>query len=196
MGIYTRTGDEGQTSVIGGRVVKDDDRVEAYGTIDELNCFVGQAISLIDDAKGSFEDLKEQLSEIQQELFDCGSDLAFVNITENRYKVKDDKVARLEQWIDLFDAENPKVERFIIPGGTPLSSALHVCRTVCRRAERRAVTLGQHTDINPSVRRYLNRLSDYFFVVARTANARQQVQDVEYVRSKKVFRRKEAKSEE
>lgn len=196
MGIYTRTGDEGQTSVIGGRVVKDDDRVEAYGTIDELNCFVGQAISLIDDARGSFEDLKEQLSEIQQELFDCGSDLAFVNITENRYKVKDDKVARLEQWIDLFDAENPKVERFIIPGGTPLSSALHVCRTVCRRAERRAVTLGQHTDINPSVRRYLNRLSDYFFVVARTANARQQVQDVEYVRSKKVFRRKEAKSEE
>ncbi|MEN1985434.1 cob(I)yrinic acid a,c-diamide adenosyltransferase [Paenibacillus hubeiensis] len=196
MGIYTRTGDEGQTSVIGGRVVKDDDRVEAYGTIDELNCFVGQAISLIDDAKGSFEDLKEQLSEIQQELFDCGSDLAFVNITENRYKVKDDKVARLEQWIDLFDAENPKVERFIIPGGTHLSSALHVCRTVCRRAERRAVTLGQHTDINPSVRRYLNRLSDYFFVVARTANARQQVQDVEYVRSKKVFRRKEAKSEE
>lgn len=196
MGIYTRTGDEGQTSVIGGRVVKDDDRVEAYGTIDELNCFVGQAISLIDDAKGSFEDLKEQLSEIQQELFDCGSDLAFVNITENRYKVKDDKVARLEQWIDLFDAENPKVERFIIPGGTLLSSALHVCRTVCRRAERRAVTLGQHTDINPSVRRYLNRLSDYFFVVARTANARQQVQDVEYVRSKKVFRRKEAKSEE
>ncbi|CAH1206767.1 MULTISPECIES: cob(I)yrinic acid a,c-diamide adenosyltransferase [unclassified Paenibacillus] len=196
MGIYTRTGDEGQTSVIGGRVVKDDDRVEAYGTIDELNCFVGQAISLIDDAKGSFEDLKEQLSEIQQELFDCGSDLAFVNITENRYKVKDDKVARLEQWIDLFDTENPKVERFIIPGGTLLSSALHVCRTVCRRAERRAVTLGQHTDINPSVRRYLNRLSDYFFVVARTANARQQVQDVEYVRSKKVFRRKEAKSEE
>lgn len=196
MGIYTRTGDEGQTSVIGGRVVKDDDRVEAYGTIDELNCFVGQAISLIDDAKGSFEDLKEQLSEIQQELFDCGSDLAFVNITENRYKVKDDKVVRLEQWIDLFDAENPKVERFIIPGGTSLSSALHVCRTVCRRAERRAVTLGQHTDINPSVRRYLNRLSDYFFVVARTANARQQVQDVEYIRSKKVFRRKEAKSEE
>lgn len=116
MGIYTRTGDEGQTSVIGGRVVKDDDRVEAYGTIDELNCFVGQAISLIDDAKGSFEDLKEQLSEIQQELFDCGSDLAFVNITENRYKVKDDKVARLEQWIDLFDTENPKVERFIIMG--------------------------------------------------------------------------------
>ncbi|MNP61738.1 Cob(I)yrinic acid a,c-diamide adenosyltransferase [compost metagenome] len=83
------------------------------------------------------------------------------------------------------------MERFIIPGGSPLSSALHVCRTVCRRAERRTVTLGQHTDINPSVRRYLNRLSDYFFVVARTANARQQVSDIEYVRSKKVFRRKE-----
>ncbi|OPG98587.1 ATP:cob(I)alamin adenosyltransferase [Chryseobacterium mucoviscidosis] len=191
MGIYTRTGDEGQTSVIGGRVIKDDDRVEAYGTIDELNCFVGQAISFIDQTNGEFEDLREHLLEIQQELFDCGSDLAFVKISETKYKVRDEMVTRLEQWIDQYDAENPKVERFILPGGSLLSSTLHVCRTVCRRAERRAVTLGQHTDINPSVRRYLNRLSDYFFVVARTANARQQVADIEYVRSKKVFRRKD-----
>lgn len=187
MGIYTRTGDEGQTSVIGGRVSKDDDRVEAYGTIDELNSFVGQAISFAEGEK--FADIRTQLEEIQQELFDCGSDLAFVKISESKYKVKDELAERLEGWIDACQEENPKVERFIIPGGSTLSSTLHVCRTVCRRAERRAVTLGNHTDINPAVRRYLNRLSDYFFAVARTANVRQGVSDVEYVRSKKVFRK-------
>ncbi|MNW29834.1 Cob(I)yrinic acid a,c-diamide adenosyltransferase [compost metagenome] len=188
MGVYTRTGDEGQTSVIGGRVRKDDDRVEAYGTIDELNSFVGQAISF---AEGDlFRDVREQLQEIQQELFDCGSDLAFVKLNESKYKVKDEMAARLEQWIDRCEEENPKIERFIIPGGSQLSSTLHVCRTVCRRAERRAVTLGGHTDINPAVRMYLNRLSDYFFVLARTANVRLGVPDVEYLRSKKVFGRK------
>ncbi|KAF6581433.1 cob(I)yrinic acid a,c-diamide adenosyltransferase [Paenibacillus sp. EKM212P] len=187
MGIYTRTGDEGQTSVIGGRVSKDDDRVEAYGTIDELNSFVGQAISFAEGEE--FTDIRTQLEEIQQELFDCGSDLAFVKISESKYKVKDELAERLEGWIDACQEENPKVERFIIPGGSTLSSTLHVCRTVCRRAERRAVTLGKHTDVNPAVRRYLNRLSDYFFAVARTANVRQGVPDVEYVRSKKVFRK-------
>lgn len=187
MGIYTRTGDEGQTSVIGGRVSKDDDRVEAYGTIDELNSFVGQAISFAEGEK--FADIRTQLEEIQQELFDCGSDLAFVKISESKYKVKDELAERLESWIDACQEENPKVERFIIPGGSTLSSTLHVCRTVCRRAERHAVTLGKHTEINPAVRRYLNRLSDYFFVVARTANVRQGIPDVEYVRSKKVFRK-------
>ncbi|MFB5673307.1 cob(I)yrinic acid a,c-diamide adenosyltransferase [Paenibacillus terreus] len=189
MGVYTRTGDEGETSVIGGRVRKDDDRVEAYGTIDELNSFVGQAISFAEE--DVYEDLRQQLAEIQQELFDCGSDLAFVRLSDKKYKVKEEMVLRLEQWIDRCEEENPKVERFIIPGGSRLSSALHVCRTVCRRAERRSVTLGSHTEVNPAVRRYLNRLSDYFFVAARTANARLGVADVEYVRSKKVFGRKE-----
>lgn len=188
MRIYTRTGDEGETSVIGGRVLKDDLQVEAYGTIDELNCFVGQVISLMEAE--SLQDLKENMIEIQHELFDCGSDLAFVKLSESKYKVGPDKVTRLEQWMDAYMEETPELERFILPGGTLLASTLHVCRTVCRRAERRVVTLGREKEINPDVRRYLNRLSDYFFVVARTANARSGVADIEYVRSKKVFGRK------
>ncbi|MWV44161.1 cob(I)yrinic acid a,c-diamide adenosyltransferase [Paenibacillus sp. HJL G12] len=185
MKVYTRTGDEGQTSVIGGRVSKDDLQVEAYGTIDELNSYVGQAVSLMEGE--AFEDLRQNLLEIQHELFDCGSDLAFVKLSESRYKVNAEMVERLEQWMDAYEEENPELERFILPGGTLLSATLHVCRTVCRRAERRVVTLGHDKEINSEVRHYLNRLSDYFFVVARTANARSNVQDIEYVRSKKVF---------
>lgn len=186
MKIYTRTGDEGKTSLIGGRVLKDDDRVEAYGTIDELNCFVGQAISIADPVP--FADLRKDLLQIQHELFDCGSDLAYVQIKEGRYKVGQELAERLEFLIDRYEGENPPLEKFILPGGTQLASLLHVCRTICRRAERRTVTLSHQMEINPEVLKYLNRLSDFFFAVARTANARLEVQDIEYVRSGKVFR--------
>lgn len=185
MSIYTRSGDQGQTSVIGGRVSKDDAQVEAYGTIDELNSFVGQAASIADEE--ALGDLREQLLQIQQELFDCGSDLAYVKLSESRYKVTPELAERLEAWIDRHESENPPLEKFILPGGTPLAAALHVCRTVCRRAERRAVTLGKVKEINAEVLKYLNRLSDYFFAAARTANHRRQVADIEYVRSRKVF---------
>jgi cob(I)alamin adenosyltransferase len=97
---------------------------------------------------------------------------------------------RLETWIDRYEADNPPLEKFILPGGTPLASALHVCRTVCRRAERRVVTLSQVKEINAEVLIYLNRLSDYFFAAARMVNHRQQVADIEYVRSGKVFGKK------
>ncbi|HEY2494730.1 MAG TPA: cob(I)yrinic acid a,c-diamide adenosyltransferase [Paenibacillus sp.] len=187
MKVYTRSGDQGETSVIGARVTKDDNQVEAYGTIDELNSFVGQAISLMVDDE-QFTDLKEQLIEIQHELFDCGSDLAFVNLSESKYKVSESMSERLELWLDACELENPQLERFILPGGTLLASTLHVCRTVCRRAERRTVTLGKDKEINPAVRKYLNRLSDYFFVISRTVNVRSGVADIEYVRSQKVFR--------
>ncbi len=189
MNIYTRTGDEGQTSVIGGRVRKDDIQVEAYGTIDELNSFVGQAAAMA--LEDQLSDLREDLIQIQQELFDCGSDLAFVQLSVDRYKVDASLSERLEQWIDRYESENPALERFILPGGSALAATLHVCRTVCRRAERRVVTLAAEQAINPAVRQYLNRLSDYFFVVARTANVRAGVADVEYVRSARVFRRNE-----
>ncbi|GAA3402473.1 cob(I)yrinic acid a,c-diamide adenosyltransferase [Paenibacillus hodogayensis] len=190
MRIYTRTGDKGQTGVIGGRVDKDDVRVEAYGTTDELNCFLGQAISAIDAAEERFADLRDDLQTIQQELFDCGSDLALLKPELRPYKVTADLVDRLETWIDKYDAETPDIARFILPGGSELSSRLHICRTVCRRAERRVVTLSKQTEINEEVRRYLNRLSDLFFTVARTANHRHGVSDVEYIRSPDVFRRK------
>jgi cob(I)alamin adenosyltransferase len=188
MKIYTRTGDAGQTGVIGGRVDKDDIRVEAYGTTDELNCYLGQAMSLMD--KEIYKDLLEDLLQVQHELFDCGSDLALLKKELRPYKVTAEMVDALEGWIDKYDAETPDITRFILPGGSQASSFLHICRTVCRRAERRVVTLARTQEINPEVRRYLNRLSDLFFTIARTANFREGVSDVEYIRSAEVFRRK------
>lgn len=186
MNIYTRTGDKGKTSLIGGRVQKNDAQIEAYGTIDELNSFVGQAYSMMDNEQ--FQDMREQFLEIQHELFDCGSDLAYVKLEEDKYKVNAGMIERLEQWIDAYESTNPPLERFILPGGSLLSSTLHVCRTVCRRAERHTVTLAETKEINPHVLSYLNRLSDYFFAAGRAANARIGVPDMEYVRSQKVFK--------
>ena len=185
MDIYTKTGDKGKTSLIGGRVDKDDMRVEAYGTIDELNSFVGQAASLI-EAK-ELEDMKEELLTIQHELFDCGSDLAYAK-KGHPFKVSDEMSEKLEKSIDRYMEESPAIERFILPGGTQLAATLHVCRTVTRRAERFVVTVSKEHEINKSVLSYLNRLSDYFFAAARAANARANVSDVEYVRSAKVFK--------
>jgi len=188
MKIYTRTGDAGQTGVIGGRVDKDDARVEAYGTVDELNCFVGQAMALMQPEL--YADMLEDLLQIQHELFDCGSDLALLKKELREYKVTEEMPARLEGLIDKYDGETTDITRFILPGGSAVSAALHVCRTVCRRAERRVVTLARTQEINESARKYLNRLSDLFFTIARTANHREGVSDVEYERSAEVFRRR------
>jgi cob(I)alamin adenosyltransferase len=179
MKIYTRTGDEGKTGVIGGRVDKDDIRVESYGTIDELNAWVGEAITRMDPALDP--DLRAELMEIQHQLFDAGSDLAQVGKNRN-YKVTADMTARLEELIDQYDAKCPPLRRFILPGGSPLSAAFHLCRVVTRRAERLVVTLSRKQETNEEVRRYLNRLSDLFFVLARYANVRANVADVEYRR--------------
>ncbi|OME83972.1 ATP:cob(I)alamin adenosyltransferase [Paenibacillus sp. FSL A5-0031] len=187
MKLYTRTGDSGQTSLIGGRVRKDDVRVEAYGTIDELNCFVGQAAA----EAAKHEELAEMaawLVDIQQELFDCGSDLAYA-VEGAPLKLSAEPSKRLEEWIDQYTAEAPEITRFILPGGSPVSAVLHVCRTVCRRAERRVVTLAAEHSINADVQTYLNRLSDFFFAAARVANAKLGISDTEYVRSAEVFRK-------
>ncbi|MBB3113683.1 cob(I)alamin adenosyltransferase [Paenibacillus phyllosphaerae] len=189
MRLYTRTGDSGQTSVKGGRVRKDDIRVETYGTIDELNSFVGQAAAVA-LREQKLAGLVAELLEIQQELFDCGSDLAFADPAGKEYKLDGEPAVRLEGWIDAHIAAAPEVTRFILPGGSEVSALLHVCRTVCRRAERLIVTLAGETEINHDVLVYMNRLSDYFFAVARSANAALDVPDVEYVRSAEVFRKK------
>ncbi|MFC4777007.1 cob(I)yrinic acid a,c-diamide adenosyltransferase [Paenibacillus sp. GCM10023252] len=193
MRLYTKTGDQGQTSLIGGRVSKDDARVEAYGTIDELNCFVGVAAS---EAARHEEltELTELLLDIQQELFDCGSDLAYAR-PDAPLKVTAEPAERLEAIIDRYIAEAPELTRFILPGGSLVSSHLHVCRTVCRRAERRVVTMMNEHAVSPDVLTYLNRLSDFFFAAARVTNARQQVADTEYVRSAEVFRKKKTGKE-
>lgn len=187
MKLYTRTGDAGQTSLIGGRVGKDDAQVEAYGTIDELNAFTGaaRAAALADPSAAA---LAPMLEEIQHELFDCGSDLSYADPRPEQLKVSEVMVQRLEGWIDELDGEAPPIKRFILPGGTALASSLHICRTICRRAERRTVTLGALKEINPAVLRYLNRLSDFYFAASRAANARAGQPDTEYVRGADVFR--------
>lgn len=186
MKIYTKTGDKGKTSLIGGRVSKDDLRVEAYGTIDELNSFVGQAMTEL--APETFQDILTDLETIQNELFDGGGDLSNV-MKERHYKLTEESIAVLEERIDKLMEEAPPLERFILPGGSPASASLHIARTVTRRAERRTVTLmNEVEDVPDVVVRYLNRLSDYLFVAARIVNARLKISDNEYVRSAKVFR--------
>lgn len=193
MRIYTRTGDKGKTSIIGGRVDKDDTRVEAYGTVDEVNCFVGQAIAELDTER--FKDVLDDLEKIQHELFDCGGDLA--NITEKReLKLQKESIDYLEKKIDEYIAEAPELERFILPGGSKPSASIHIARTVTRRAERLVVKLLKSDAGTPELAlQYLNRLSDYFFALARVINCRLNVKDVEYVRSAKVFRNGKRKDE-
>ncbi|MHA6258957.1 cob(I)yrinic acid a,c-diamide adenosyltransferase [Sporosarcina sp. CAU 1771] len=193
MKIYTKTGDKGTTSLIGGRADKDDLRIEAYGTLDELNSFVGKAMTELDPK--IFADLLEDLEAIQNELFDGGGDLANI-MKERHYKLSDAATEVLEQRIDQLMEEAPPLEKFILPGGSPASATLHIARTVARRAERNTVTLMKKTeDVSSVVVRYLNRLSDYFFVAARIANSRIHVADNEYVRSAKVFRTGEKKKD-
>ncbi|GKU84656.1 cob(I)yrinic acid a,c-diamide adenosyltransferase [Niallia sp. NCCP-28] len=186
MRIYTKTGDKGQTSIIGGRVDKDDIRIESYGTVDEANCFVGQAIAQLE--KDTFADLIDDLEKIQHELFDCGGDLA--NILPNHpVKLTAESISYLEKRIDQFIEEAPSLERFILPGGHLAAASIHIARTVTRRAERLVVTLKKADEnVSDLSLQYLNRLSDYFFALARVINFRSQVGDIEYIRSAKVFR--------
>ncbi|MBT2758189.1 cob(I)yrinic acid a,c-diamide adenosyltransferase [Mesobacillus foraminis] len=193
MRLYTRTGDKGKTSIIGGRVEKDDIRVEAYGTVDEANCFVGQAVTQLDPA--IFQDILGDLEKIQHELFDCGGDLATIN-NKRELKLMPDTVEYLEKKIDELIEEAPELERFILPGGAPAAASIHLARTVTRRAERLVVSLIKaDPNVSETALQYLNRLSDYFFALARVINFRLNHKDVEYVRSAKVFRDGKRKEE-
>lgn len=169
--IYTRTGDAGTTALGNGdRVAKHNARVEAYGTSDELNCFVGVARL---EASG---DTDAALAMIQNDLFDLGADLCRPDMAadaESEYpplRMAVAQVERLETEIDVMNANLEPLRSFILPGGAKLAAHLHVCRTVARRAERLAVLLAEHEQINPAAVKYLNRLSDWFFVAARMAN--------------------------
>ncbi len=188
MRIYTRTGDLGETGLFGGeRVFKDDLRVTAYGEVDELNAALGIAIALQSDSE-----IDALLLTIQHDLFTLGSDLATPedgDLQKGRVsiqRVPPEMATRLETEIDRYEATLPPLTRFVLPGGTPLSAHLHFARTVCRRAERACVSLARneaeagHPSLNPNAVRYLNRLSDLLFVLARAANARQGVSDIHW----------------
>lgn len=187
MKIYTRTGDKGQTALIGGRTDKDDVRVEAYGTVDELNGVVGLAMTELEDRE-LFADVLDDLEKIQHELFDCGGDLASV-MERRELKLTEDMVTYLEERVDAYTEEAPEIEKFILPGGTKPAATIHIARTIARRAERLVVSLAkQDENVPPVTLQYLNRVSDYFFALGRVINYRSQVADVEYARSAKVFR--------
>lgn len=181
MRIYTRTGDTGETGLIGGqRVPKDDVRVEAYGTIDELNAALGLARSLIEQ-----EDLNTLLEHIQSQLFDIGAELASPPERAAQFaSVGEAEVQTLEAAIDRLEAELEPLRQFILPGGTLAAAALHLARTICRRAERRVVTLSRHSTVNGAIIKFLNRLSDLLFVMARVANHRAGVPDVRWRRNR------------
>lgn len=185
MQIYTRTGDHGTTRIIGGRSFhKDSQQVEAYGTVDELNSIIGMIVALEETPN----DMKEELMLIQQYLFDCGNDLATPEKHDKYpYRTNADLVTWLESRIDEYAPIPPTVESFILPGGTQLAAQLHFARTVTRRAERRIVSLQQVQTINQHVLKFINRLSDYFFALARVANSQAGVEDVLYERSGRVF---------
>lgn len=196
MAYYTRGGDKGQTKLIGQhRVSKSDKRVNTYGTIDEVNSFVGVLISYLEEEKKLFDDIIKECKEIQQDLFDCGSDIAQIN-NERPYKVKDSRSVWLESLIDEHHDKLPEIVYFIIPGGTTAGSMAHVARTTVRRAERELVELLEITDSscdNFNVLKYLNRVSDYFFVIARAINYRKGKDDIDYKKSTPIFRNKKYK---
>ena len=171
--VYTRTGDRGQTALVGGkRVVKDSLRVDAYGTVDELNSIVGLARVFNEecrDAGDAHRFLDEVLCLLQDELFDIGSELATPPdfYQTGMYRVGADQIKRLEKWIDHCQKELEPLQSFILPGGGRIGAYLHQCRTVCRRVERDVLRLSRVETINRDVVKYLNRLSDLFFVLAR-----------------------------
>lgn len=167
--IYTRAGDTGETSLgEGSRVPKTDLRIEAYGTVDELNSFLGLAL-----AGDLPNELRPWLEQVQNDLFDLGADLSvpLEDDRRERLRVTAAQVERLEELCDLVNERLEPLKSFILPGGTEASARLHVARAVCRRAERLAVALAAEHGVNPAALSYLNRLSDLLFILARTANA-------------------------
>jgi len=179
MKIYTRTGDEGETGLFGGgRVSKAHVRVEAYGTVDELNAALGLCVEAAEDPG-----IQDWLGQVQNDLFSLGASLATPGSEEGSVKpstpfLPEGRVQQMEEWIDRVSGETPALRSFILPGGTRGAASLHLARTVCRRAERALVRLGEHEAFHPLVLKYLNRLSDLLFVLARFENWKSGVPDV------------------
>ena len=179
MKLYTRGGDGGETSLFGGqRVRKSALRVEAYGSVDELNALLGLVRASLTDA-----DLDDRLAAIQSALFDLGGELATPDVDLREQKgqklprVGDAEIVELEGWIDASETEVEPLRSFILPGGAPAAARLHHARTVCRRAERRVVELADAEPVSERPVRYLNRLSDLLFVMARVVNRRAEVEE-------------------
>jgi len=178
MKIYTKTGDKGDTSLFGGnRVPKNNIRIEAYGTVDELNASLGVVVS-----ETLSEEVAKSIKKIQNDLFIVGGDLAtpFSELKVKIQRTTETMISFLENEIDLYDSKIEELKSFILPGGVKTSSLLHLSRTICRRAERRAVELAKVEQINVEIVKYLNRLSDLLFIFARFENFNNNVPDIEW----------------
>lgn len=180
MKIYTKTGDNGTTGLFGGeRVQKDSLRIEAYGTIDELNSFIGLSILEV-----TSEEVKDLLIKIQNQLFIAGSDLATPNTdVNNKYnipRITSDYYIEIENQIDYFDSKLLPLKNFILPGGSKGAALLHICRTVCRRAERQIVTLKNTVNIGENILIFMNRISDLLFILARYENLLSNINDTKW----------------
>lgn len=176
--IYTRQGDTGETGLFGsGRVSKDDQRVVAYGSVDELSAYIGWAV-----AGGCGEDLAQRLQSIQNMLFNIGADLATPHGTKFRERltrlVETNDVKELETWIDQATERTPELRAFVLPGGSEGAARLHIARCACRSAEREVVTLAKNEEIRGEIIAYLNRLSDLLFAAARLLNHQTGIEDV------------------
>lgn len=175
MKIYTKQGDSGETQVYAKqalRLSKDDLILDTYGNLDELNAQIGLLISMLSDAKKDFAGLQKDCQQIQQNIFQIGFAIS------DSSNLNEENIETLEQQIDALQSTLPAQTRFILPGGSQSASQAHVCRTVCRRAERCMVALSKQHAIKPEAQAYINRLSDYLFVVARSINAQLGVEDV------------------
>ncbi len=182
--IYTRSGDSGMTGLVGGqRVKKNSLRVKSYGELDELNSFLGWVRTAC--LKENFSEIAEQLALIQNEIFDLGAYLATPQ-DSNAVKllITDQQISRLEDWIDKAVSDLPELISFVLPGGTELNSILHVARTVCRRAERSMLDLMETEKVEQSALKYINRLSDYLFSLARKTSALQNTPEFLWVPGK------------
>ena len=180
--IYTRTGDEGETGLFGGgRVPKHHARVRAYGEVDELNAAIGWALARLPRDQSR---LRERLTLVQGDLFALGAHLATPADARSRDHIPplpEERPSEMEHWIDEAEEELSPLRSFILPGGSDAGAALHLARTVCRRAERAVVALAEAVEIDPAIVVYLNRLSDLLFTLARLANHRAGVPDVPWV---------------
>ena len=166
--IYTRGGDGGETSLgDGSRVPKLDRRIGAFGTVDEVNAALGVVLAAAELPAR----LREPLERIQNDLFDVGADLSVPFGVDDRLRIDQAAVDRLERLCDEFNEELPELKSFVLPGGTEAAARLHVARTICRRAERETIAADEEHGINPLALAYLNRLSDFLFIAARSANA-------------------------
>jgi len=179
MKIYTKTGDKGETSLFGGqRVLKNDLRVECYGTVDELNSVLGLAVTEITESE-----IIKVIQKIQNDLFDLGSELATPINKKSIPRISSGNISYLEKSIDKFEKQLPELKQFILPGGTKGASLLHLARSVCRRGERLVVSLSKNVSISDDIVIYLNRLSDLLFVLARFENFVQNFPDINWEKS-------------